>query len=337
MADSQSRKKLAILNVLRASSKPLSGAKIARELENAGQDISERTIRLYLQQMDDEGLTENHGKHGRTITDRGLGELSASSLLRRMGMLSARIDQMTYRMTFDLATRAGTVVVNTSLVKVEHLEQRLDLIMQVFEQGYGMGTLACLLEPGERIGNMAVSDGMIGFCTVCSITLNGVLLKHRIPTRSRFGGLLEIRRHRPVRFVEMISYDGTSIDPLDVFIRGGMTDYIGAITRGDGRIGASFREVPSDSRELVTHLADKLDTIGLGAFMTIGQPAQPVLDIPVNEGCAGAIVIGGLNPVAIFEETGQRVQSTALAGLLEFNRLFHYTELKERLRKLRAS
>ena len=37
------------------------------------------------------------------------------------------------------------------------------------------------------------------------------------------------------------------------------------------------------------------------------------------------------NPVAILEETGIRVHLKALAGLVQFNKLFHYTELKQRL------
>ena len=41
--------------------------------------------------------------------------------------------------------------------------------------------------------------------------------------------------HKPV------NYDGTSIDPLEVFIRSGMTDNIGVVKTGNGRIGASFR------------------------------------------------------------------------------------------------
>jgi repressor of nif and glnA expression len=135
----------------------------------------------------------------------------------------------------------------------------------------------------------------------------------------------------PVRFVEMINYDGTTIDPLEVFIRSGMTDYIGAITNGNGRIGASFREFPSDSRSLVMELAEKLDQAGLGAFMRIGHAGQALLEIPVSEGRAGAIVIGGLNPVAIFEETGIRVYSRAMSGLMDYSRLFRYEALKERV------
>ena len=88
-----------------------------------------------------------------------------------------------------------------------------------------------ILAPGEQIGSLTVPPDRIGFCSVCSITINGVLLKHGVPTTSRFGGLLELRDRTPVRFVEMIHYDGTSIDPLEVFIRSGMTDYHGAILR----------------------------------------------------------------------------------------------------------
>jgi repressor of nif and glnA expression len=129
----------------------------------------------------------------------------------------------------------------------------------------------------------------------------------------------------------MINYDGTTIDPLEVFIRSGMTDYIGAITNGNGRIGASFREFPSDSKTLVTELAQKLGRAGLGALMRIGHSGQALLEIPVSEGRIGAIVIGGLNPVAIFEETGIRVFSRAMSGLMDFSRLFRYESLKERV------
>jgi len=65
--------------------------------------------------------------------------------------------------------------------------------------------------------------------------------------------------------------------------------------------------------------------------MEIGQPGQSLFNIPVSEGRVGAVVIGGLNPVAVLEEMGIRVVSRALSGLLDFNRLFHYEELRSRL------
>jgi repressor of nif and glnA expression len=186
-------------------------------------------------------------------------------------------------------------------------------------------------EAGTESGEIQVPQGMVGLCTVCSVTLNGVLLKHGIPTRSIFSGLLELDDGVPTRFSELINYDGSSVDPLQLFIRSRQTDYMGAITNGNGRIGAGFREIPEDSYDLAVSLSEKLEGIGLGAFMKIGRPSRDVFNIPVSEGSCGVVVIGGLNPVAILEETGAEVRHTALSGLMEYNSLFPYKELRARL------
>jgi repressor of nif and glnA expression len=240
---------------------------------------------------------------------------------------------MAYSMTFDTIARTGLVVVNMSLVDPQQLATCMDDICQVFAHGYAMGNLLTLLGPGDSLGGWTVPSDKLGFCTVCSITLNGILMKHGVPTTSRFGGLLELRDGQPTRFVEMIHYDGTSIDPLEVFIRSGMTDYCGAIRDGNGLIGAGFREMPENCRDLAMQVADRVSTIGLGGFMTIGWPDQPVLEWPVTPGRLGVVMIGGLNPIAILEERGYRVNSRALAGLLEYNQLFHFEELPKALKR----
>jgi repressor of nif and glnA expression len=332
--DKKDERRLAVLNVLRSSDGPLSSAEISEVLSAVGQRASERTVRLYLKQLDEEGLTRSVGRRGRRITESGLSELDAARIIERVGFLSAKIDRMTYLMDFDLTNRSGTVVVNITLVEPQELSQRVDMICRVFEEGYALGRLVGLFEPGERVGHIAVPQGMVGMGTVCSITLNGVLLKYGVPTYSRFGGLLELRDRKPTRFVEIITYEGTSIDPLEVFIRSGMTDYVGAVKTGSGRIGASFREFPAESRNLVEELAHRLEKVGLGGFVKIGLTGQPLLEIPVGEGRFGAIVIGGLNPVSILEETGIRAYSRALAGLIDYSRLFPYEELGDRVRLL---
>jgi HTH-type transcriptional regulator, global nitrogen regulator NrpRI len=332
--DRKSSNYLAILKTLRGESQPLSAVKIAAALAGAGCDLSERSVRLYLNDMEARGLVRQFGKRGSVLTTAGAEELRTSQPWQRVGFLSAKIDQMTYAMDFDLPTRSGRVVVNTSLVAPGDLLACIEDVCTVFGKGFAMGTRVCLLGPGESVGESAIPAGQVGFCTVCSITLNGVLLKHGIPTRSRFGGLLQVRDYRPERFVEIIDYEGTSIDPLEVFIRSGMTDYLGAIRGGCGRIGASFREVPSGSGEMVAALAERLTEIGLGAFMEIGQGGRPVLDIPVSEGRTGAIVVGGLNPISVIHERGFSSQSRALSGLLEFTRLFSYEDLPQRLKAM---
>jgi repressor of nif and glnA expression len=252
----------------------------------------------------------------------------------KVGLLAAKIDQLTYRMSFDLYKKSGTVIINVTIAQKAQLPEIVPLVTRVYDAGYSMGNMMALFEPGERVGGIMIPEGMIGLGTVCSITLNGVLLAHGIPTHSSFGGLLELRGRKPTRFVEIIKYDGSSLDPLEVFIRSGMTDYVGATENGNGRIGVGFREVPADSRESVIALIKKLEEVGLGGFLMVGWPGQPLLEIPVTEGRVGAIVIGGLNPAAILEETGIKVKSRALADMVEYQRLFNYREMKDRVSKL---
>ncbi len=324
------KKRLAILKILQEADGSLSSSKLTQQLQALGHDVSGRTVRLYLMELDREGLTKNFGKRGRKITPRGIKELSAVQAYEKVGFMAAKIDQLSYKMTFDLARRTGTVITNVSMLPLEKLKRAGPLIKKVFASGYAMGQLLTLFRPLERVGEQTVPEDCVGVGTVCSVTLNGVLLAHGIPTNSRFGGLLEIQDKRARRFVELISYEGTTIDPLEIFIRTGMTDYIGATSLGSGRIGAGFREIPADSRNKVVEIARQLETVGLGGFMTIGWPGQPLLDIPVSEGRAGAVVIGGLNPIAILEEYGIRVPSRALANLVDYQNLFSYRELDQR-------
>lgn len=330
--EKRERKRLAVLDVLSAYNRPLGSSKITDILTAQGVEISERTVRLYLKELDELNMTENLGRRGRRITQTGMREADEARVLERAGFLSGKIDTMAYRMDFDPNRCRGDVVLNLSLLRPDDITtERRRLISKVFAKGYAMGKMLALFAPGEMFGGQPIPEGTVGIGTVCSITLNGVLLRHGIPTVSRFGGLLELQSSRPTRFVELINYDGTSIDPLEVFIRSGMADYIGAITTGNGRIGASFREFPADSIDTVRAIAAQLEEIGLGSLMCLGNPGQSIYGIPVGPQRAGAVIIGGLNPMSVFEETGLRVNSRALSGLIDFRRLFHYSEFRAQL------
>jgi repressor of nif and glnA expression len=335
MSEKMEKKRLAILRFLSGADHPQTSPAIAEHLIASGHEMSERTIRLYLQELDEEGLTENHGKRGRTITEKGITELGNARAFDKVGYLAAKIDRMMYRMTFNLRERAGTVVINVSIIGADQLKAAVPLLMSVYQGGFSMGSLAALFGPGERVGEVTIPADSVGIGTVCSVTVNGVLLSEGIPTVSRFGGLLELRNGKYTRFVELIHYEGTTLDPLEVFIRSRMTDYFGATTTGNGRIGASFREVPAESRAGVIDISARLEEVRLSGFISIGWPGQPLMEIPVGDGRIGIIVIGGLNPVAILEEKGIHVRFTgALAGLLDYEKLFHYRELEDRMNAL---
>jgi repressor of nif and glnA expression len=191
----------------------------------------------------------------------------------------------------------------------------------VFDQGLGMGNKLILAHAGERVCGITVPDDVIAVGTVCSVTVNGILLHEGIPVTSRYGGLLEMRDGRPVRFVELVQYSGTSLDPLEIFIKAGMTRVRNAARTGTGLIGASFREVPSVAVEDIRRISSGMAKHGLGGILTLGRPNQPLFDIPVSEGRTGMIVVGGLNPIAAVHEAGIEVSSRSLAGLEDFSRL----------------
>lgn len=329
--------RLGILQVLQDSILPIHSHQIAATLQSKGIDLSERSVRLYLEGLEADGLTTSHGRRGHQITPAGREDLGGESVMERIGYMSSHVERMMYLMDFDLALRSGTVVVNLSIIPRVLVDTHLDVMLQVFEKGYAMGTLVGLIPAGESFGQCKIPADHIGLCTVCSITLSGILLKHGVPVRSLYCGLLDVEEGKSKRVKELIAYEGTSVDPLQLFINSGMTNYLGAVSNGNGRIGIGYREVPSESHSLVESIAHKVRKVGLGAFLEIGLPNTPLLNMPVHEGCCGILVIGGLNPISVFIESGYRIESKALCGLMEYHKLFPYTELRERISQLGIS
>ena len=67
-----------------------------------------------------------------------------------------------------------------------------------------------------------------------------------------------IKDYKPERFIAIIRYDGTSLDPLEIYIKSGMTDTRDLKTDGLGHVGVSFREIPAASRDRVIEIAEKI-------------------------------------------------------------------------------
>jgi len=74
--------------------------------------------------------------------------------------------------------------------------------------------------------------------------VNGILLRNGVPMDSRFGGILQVKDGKPLRFRRIDHYSGSSLDPSEVFIRGRMTSVRQAADQGEGKILANFREIP---------------------------------------------------------------------------------------------
>jgi len=318
---------IAILRVLEGYQDAITGSReIARRLKTHGVTLSERTVRYHLKVLDEMGLTEPFGKEGRKITGKGREELAKALVSEKVGFVISRIDTLSYLTSLDLDTLKGDVILNVSFIAEKDLKKALRIMRPVFKSPYVMSDRLAVVREGGRLGEIIVPKGKVALGTVCSVTINGVFLKAGIPVASRFGGVLEVEGGRPTRFIALISYEGSSLDPLEVFIRSKMTDVGGAVRNETGRVLASFREIPVVCHKSAGDLAERLRDKGIGGILCIGGPNSPLYEMPVGLDRAGMVIVGGLNPVAILEESGIPTESRAMSTLYEFSSLGSYED-----------
>lgn len=326
--DERSRRKiLDILRVLDESDRPLGGTRIAQALALAGTEMSQRTIRYYLGHTDRQGLTAREGRRGRRLTAQGRQELENAYVVEKVGFVAARVDALTYGMRYRLRQGKGEVVVNLSTLESSHVGAAAKVMGEIFAGGFSMGTSLLLAGPGSRVGRLTVGPDEYVVATICSVSVNGVLLSEGIPTTNRFGGLLQVAGGKPVRFTQIINYDGTTLDPLEIFIKGQMTAVLKAVRTGEGVVGASFREIPAPAAPLARRLSARMERAGLGGIILVGRPGQPLLEVPVSPGRVGLVVVGGLNPLAAVEEAGIPTRNRAMGTLMPFEDMGHYAQI----------
>ena len=311
------RKIAAILKVLSDSSEPLGGRIISRRLKEQGIDLSERAVRYHLKMMDERGFTRTKRyRDGRSITQPGLEELKNTLVCDKVGFVTDRLELLAYLTTFDLDRHTGGIPIDASLFYKRDFPRALEVMKSVFEAGLCASNLVAIATEGERLGDTMVPQGKIGFATVCSAVVIGSMLKAGIPVDSRFGGILQIKHSEPTRFVELIEYTGSTIDPFEIFIAGRMTSAIKSAKNGDGKILASFQEIPLPSRVEAEAVLEKLKTADLCNLVIMGNASEPVCEIPVRLNKAGLVLPSGLNAIAATAETGIDVTSKAMNGVV---------------------
>src|SRR3990172_7007083 len=299
------RKVISILKVLSESSEPMGSINIARELESHGIHLSERAVRYHLKITDERGFTRALGRDGRSITAAGVEELKSALAPDQVGFVIDRIALMAFLTTFDPIQKTGQVAIITSLFAKDRFEQALAAMKDAFAAGLCVSDLVAVAGEGEKLGNVVIPQGHVGLATVCSATINGVLLKAGVPMDSKFGGILEMRGFVPRRFVAIISYAGPSLDPSEAYIRARMTQVRRAAAEGNGRILANFRETPSACRPIVEKIGAQLREVGIGGILMMGESSEPVCQIPVGLNKNGMVLLGGMNPIAAAEEAGR--------------------------------
>ena len=321
------RKIVYILKVLSESSKPLGSITIARELERHGIFLSERAVRYHLRIADERGYTRPLGRKGRMLTQQGLEELKVALAPEQVGFILDKLELLAFLTTFDPQKQIGKIPINTSLIDKDRFKEALAAMKDAFKAGLCVSELIAVASEGEKLGSVVIPKGKVGLATVCSIIINGVLLKSGIPIKSRFGGVLEIKDSKPRRFIAIINYAGTSLDPSEQYIRARMTSVSQAARKGSGKILANFREIPAPARAIAVEKIAMLKKAGIGGVYILGNTSEPVCQISVGLNRVGMVVLGGLNPVAAAVEAGIAVENIAESGTIDFKQLISFWQL----------
>jgi len=321
------RKAISILRILNDPPQPLGAKLIARRLKEYGVELGERAVRYHLKLMDERGLTRPlQRRDGREITSLGIEELNNALVTDKVGFVLEKIELLAFRTSFNMEKRNGLVPVNISLFPKEKFAEALQAMKKAFKAGLCVSNLVAVAAEGEELGEILVPKGKMGLATVCSLIINGSLLKAGVPIDSRFGGVLQMRNNQPLRFANLISYSGSTVDPSEVFIRARMTDVQSVVKEGEGKILANFRELPARCQPLAKEVIQRLKEVGLGGVIMQGNPSEAVCGITVGLNRIGMILLGGLTPVAAAVEAGIEIENRAMSTLLDYQNLVEFQE-----------
>jgi len=118
----------AILKIISEAKEPIGSAEISQKLKDFGFDLTERAVRYHLKIMNDRGLVKGFWKEGRMITHKGIEELKNSLVSDKIGLVSSRIETMSYLMDFDLEKKVGSVILNISFFHKGEFKKALKII-----------------------------------------------------------------------------------------------------------------------------------------------------------------------------------------------------------------
>lgn len=317
--DEAYRKQIEILRILSEYNKPVGSSIIRRELVKRGFFLSERAIRYHLKILEERGLVEGHERAGRIITSAGLEELGKALAYERMGSILTEYLALAYETTYSPNEDRGEVVTNVFLIDKRFEKMALTIIRDLYDAKLLPSPYIKILDEEEEYRELAAPRGKMAILTVCNLTVDGVLLKRGTPLILKYGGLVQFLRGKPVRFVDIISYEHVTIHPLETFVYKQATTILRILESGSGLIPANMREIPAVARDGVVEVIGRLEERGWGGILSVGMPNEPVLGIPVPLDRFGISMVGGITPAAAMREAGIDVEVFAPHCLVDVN------------------
>ena len=305
------RKEIEILRILSEFASPVGSTLLKRELRKRGFLLSERTVRYHLQLLEAKGFLLGHNRRGRTITQLGLEELSRSLATQRLGFTTTRFMSLAYSATYDPEIDSGSVVANVSILNKNLQEKAIETMKELQNMNLLSAPYIKMLNEKEEYCDISVPKDKFALFTVCNLTLDSILIHSGIPLFFKYGGLVQVVNRNPIRFVEIISYEGTTIPPLEVFVYRKMTSISRILKTGSGMLLATLREIPSEARDRTVKILEEQHKKGWGGVLILGEPNESVLGIPVGMDRFGICMVGGIVPGAAMVEEGEQIVTFA--------------------------
>jgi repressor of nif and glnA expression len=305
------RKEIEILRILSEFEDPVGSTLLKRELRIRGFLLSERTVRYHLLLLEKKGFVLGHDRRGRTITPKGLEELGRALASQRLGFTTTRFMSLAYSATYNPTADSGTVVANVSILDKRLHDKTLETVKALQEMNLLSAPYIKLLGENEEYCDISVPEGKIALFTVCNLTIDGILIHSGIPLSFQYGGLVQVVNRKPIRFAEIVSYEGTTIPPLEVFVHKKMTSITRILKTGSGMLLATLREIPAEAREKTVQILENQKKKGWGGILVLGEPNESILGVPVGMDRFGICMVGGIVPAAAMVEEGAEILTSA--------------------------
>jgi repressor of nif and glnA expression len=152
---------------------------------------------------------------------------------------------------------------------------------------------------------------------MCSITFDGLLIRRGIPVNPIGGGIVEIENRTPIRFIHMILYEHTTIDPLQVLMSQKSTSITSVMRQGSGNILANIREFHMEAEPIIGTVLDELSSSSYSGILEVGMPNVSLLGVPVSPQYVAIAAVGGTNAMAAIREGGRWIETQAMKGMMD--------------------
>lgn len=211
---------------------------------------------------------------------------------------------------FNVEKRKGDIISNVSYLDKDNL----DAAMTIMEDTYNSNPK--YINPYYKLLDHPSDDEKIGIATICSLSIDGLLINNGIMCNPIYGGLLELTE--PPLFIDLISYNGTTIDPHKIFLSKNMTSI--SANSGTTKILASFKEIPYIARDYAVHLLDILKNTGFSIYK-IGKPREVTYNAKADNYNFGVVAGSGLNTIGAIKEKGIDIEVKAIEKLIPFEEM----------------